>query len=53
MRAGLKTGLAAYNLPKHLFAVSAVPRHASGKGDYRTAASMVEALLAQDNRSLP
>jgi fatty-acyl-CoA synthase len=40
--AGLKGRLAAYKLPKRLFAVDDVPRHASGKGDYRRGQALVE-----------
>lgn len=46
VRDGLKTRLAAYKLPKRLLVVDELPRHASGKGDYRRGAAMVEALLA-------
>ena len=46
VRDGLKAQLAAYKLPKRVFVVDELPRHASGKGDYRRGATMVEALLA-------
>ncbi len=46
VRDGLKARLAAYKLPKRLLVVDELPRHASGKGDYRRGAAMVEALLA-------
>ena len=45
VRTGLRETLAAYKCPKHLWVVDAVPRHASGKGDYRVAAGVVEGLL--------
>jgi fatty-acyl-CoA synthase len=40
VRAGLKSTLAAYKTPKHIVVVDAVPRHASGKGDYRAGAAL-------------
>ena len=40
VRAGLKSTLAAYKTPKHIVVVDAVPRHASGKGDYRVGAAL-------------
>ncbi len=42
---GLKARLAAYKLPKQLLVVDELPRHASGKGDYRRGAAMVAALI--------
>jgi fatty-acyl-CoA synthase len=44
--AGLKSTLAAYKLPKHILVVEEVPRHASGKSDYRRGGSLVEQALA-------
>lgn len=46
VRDGLKARLAGYKLPKHLLVVNELPRHASGKGDYRRAAELVAAILA-------
>lgn len=46
VREGLKTGLAAYKIPRHLFVVDKVPRHASGKGDYRRGGELIERLMA-------
>jgi len=45
-RALLQNELAAYKLPKHIVPVAELPRHASGKGDYRAAAALLEAHLA-------
>ena len=45
-RLALRATLASYKVPKHLFVVPEVPRHASGKGDYRAAAVLLEALLS-------
>jgi fatty-acyl-CoA synthase len=36
----LATSLAAYKIPKHLFEVEQIPRHESGKSDYRRAQVM-------------
>ncbi|MEO5640213.1 MAG: acyl-CoA synthetase [Sphingomicrobium sp.] len=46
IRASLKQSLAPYKVPKHLIVIDEVPRHASGKGDYRRAAELVEQRLA-------
>lgn len=46
VRAGLKATLAAYKVPKHILVVEGVPRHASGKGDYRRGGVVAENLLA-------
>ncbi len=47
IRTGLKTALAAYKVPRHLFIEVEVPRHASGKGDYRRAAEIAKHRLAE------
>jgi 3-oxocholest-4-en-26-oate---CoA ligase len=47
-REGLRHKLAAYKVPKHFFAVDVMPRHASGKGDYRKAVTIAEALAAKN-----
>ena len=44
VRAGLTANLAACKLPRHLFAVEEIPRHASGKGDYRKSGEGIAAL---------
>jgi 3-oxocholest-4-en-26-oate---CoA ligase len=49
VRSSLKSLLAPYKLPKHLLVVDEVPRHASGKGDYRRGAELVEAMLHTSN----
>jgi fatty-acyl-CoA synthase len=46
VRDGLKARLAGYKIPKHLLVVHELPRHASGKGDYRRAAELVVTMLA-------
>ena len=48
VRAGLRTVLAAYKQPKHLWPVAEVPRHASGKGDYRAGAAAADAFLSRE-----
>jgi acyl-CoA synthetase (AMP-forming)/AMP-acid ligase II len=45
VRAGLKANLAAYKLPRQLFAVEEIPRHASGKGDYRRGGEVIARLM--------
>jgi len=42
VRAGLKRSLAPYKVPKRIVLVEDLPRHASGKGNYRAAAEMLE-----------
>ena len=46
IRDSLKASLAAYKVPKRLFVIDEVPRHASGKGDYRRGAELMAELLA-------
>lgn len=46
VREGLQASLAAYKVPKRLLVVEELPRHASGKGDYRRGAAMAETMLA-------
>ena len=46
VREGLKANLAAYKVPRRIFEVAEVPRHASGKGDYRVGNEVMERLLA-------
>ncbi|KQS03612.1 acyl-CoA synthetase [Sphingomonas sp. Leaf357] len=46
VRAGLKAVLAGYKLPKTLLVVDTVPRHASGKGDYRSGTALAEDRLS-------
>ena len=46
VRDGLKANLAAYKVPRRIFVVGEIPRHASGKGDYRSGNELVERLLA-------
>ncbi len=41
VRAALLVDLAPYKLPKRILRLDALPRHASGKGDYRTATAFV------------
>ena len=42
VRDGLKKKLAQYKLPKRIIVVSEMPRHASGKSNYRVALKMAE-----------
>lgn len=44
-RTALGKVLAPYKLPKHMLEVDEIPRHASGKGDYRRATELVASLL--------
>ncbi len=46
VRDGLKLRLARYKMPKHLLVVDELPRHASGKGDYRRAAERAATMVA-------
>ena len=40
VRAAMLSELASYKLPKRIIVLDELPRHASGKGDYRTAAEL-------------
>lgn len=46
VRAGLRANLAAYKVPRRLVEVAEIPRHASGKGDYRRGDALMAELLA-------
>ena len=43
VRAAMLTELAAYKLPKRIILLDELPRHASGKGDYRAAVALATA----------
>ena len=47
VRRALAGGLAAYKLPKHLVPVAELPRHPSGKADYRRAAGVFLQIIRQ------
>ncbi len=46
LRQALRGYLAGYKIPKRIFAVEAMPRSETGKGNYQQARQMAEALLA-------
>ncbi len=46
VRAGLAQTLSSYKHPKRFILVNAVPRHESGKADYRTASAIAAEALA-------
>ncbi|WP_326523569.1 AMP-binding protein [Sphingomonas sp.] len=50
IRAALGRTLAAYKIPKRLILLDALPRHASGKGDYRAATEIAVAHAAAPDR---
>lgn len=46
VRAELQGALAAYKIPKYLLPTQELPRHASGKGDYRRAHTLIQQRLS-------
>jgi fatty-acyl-CoA synthase len=46
----MQQSIAAYKIPKYFLRVPEVPRHASGKADYRRAREIVETMLRDHSR---
>ena len=49
-RESMQQSIAAYKIPKYFMSVPEVPRHASGKADYRRAREIVEEMLSNHSR---